>query len=566
MSEAVLAKAREWLALDNDPDTRTELEALIDAGDIKTLEERFAGRLEFGTAGIRGILGAGPMCMNSVVVQQVSAGFADYLAAQVDNAKERGIVVGYDGRIKSDVFAEQASQVFLHKGFKVFLFDDAVPTPTTAFALLDRKAAGAVMVTASHNPPEYNGYKVYWENGAQIIPPHDSGIEAAILDTAPLSDLPDLDTAKKDGRLVSLGEDLEHRYLAEVLKLRVHPEVADSDFTVAYTPLHGVGARFVEAALRQSGYSEVHTEASQREPDGRFPTVRFPNPEEEGAMDNVLSLAGKVKADLVVANDPDTDRLAIAIPRGDSYQMLTGDQIGVLLADYLMTEGPQDSRMVAASIVSSQLLGAMAKANNVAFQYTLTGFKWIANAAMAHEKAHGSRFVMGYEEALGYTIGQLVRDKDGVSAALLFVELAAFAKKQGSSVQDRLDAIYRRHGIFVTRQVSTVLPGSEGLAQIAALMDKARTSPPQEIAGYSVANFADLNEGSETLPPSNLVIMELEGGSRVLVRPSGTEPKLKCYYELREPVGEGEPVESALSRAKENLQSLAATHQTMLKG
>lgn len=565
-SRGIIDIANAWLAQDVDPDTAAELRTVLENGDTDALGELFSGRLQFGTAGIRGVLGAGPMRMNRVMVRQVSAGLADYVADEVDGALDRGIVVAYDGRRKSRLFAEDAAGIFLARGFKVFLGTDVMPTPTAAFAVTDRRAAAGVMVTASHNPPEYNGYKVYWENGAQIIPPHDTGISARIDRAANVAqtDLGDLDAARAAGRLVDLGDELHDRYQAAIAGSRIHRDASATPISIVYTPLHGVGARSVERALAAAGFTSVQTVASQREPDGEFPTVRFPNPEEDGAMDAALALAAENSADLVIANDPDADRLAIALPDGGSYRMLSGDQIGVLLADYLLSEGPQDDRLVATTIVSSSLLEKMAAATGVAYRETLTGFKWIANTALAHKAEHGSRFVMGYEEALGYTVGEVVRDKDGVSAALVFAEMTAWAKGRGETVADRLDAIYRRHGVFLTMQKSLVMPGAEGMDTIRSLMQRLRDESPASIAGRAVVTRHDLLAGALDLPRSNVLIFRLENDGRVIMRPSGTEPKLKSYYEVREMVADGEPVAAAMERATTALVELRDAHQAML--
>jgi len=560
------ARAREWLDEDPDPETRAELAALIERGGDE-LVRRFTGKLEFGTAGLRGVLGAGPQRMNRVMVRRATAGLADWLLAQEPGARERGVVIGYDGRHGSRVFAEDAARVLAGQGIRCLLATDVVATPVTAFVVSDRGAAAGIMVTASHNPPEYNGYKVYWGNGAQIIPPHDTGISAAI-DRVGRTDrlpLPELDDARRRGLLSDLGTVDVDRYLAGVRALSVHRDAAArAPITIAYTPLHGVGARFAEAALAAAGFDRVHTVVDQRVPDPDFPTVRFPNPEEKGAMDQVLALAGEVEADLVLANDPDADRLAVAVPEAGGWRMLTGDQIGVLLADYLLAEGEDGPRMVATTIVSSQLLGRMAAAAGVAFAQTLTGFKWIANAAIDRRAADGTRFVFGYEEALGYTVGELVRDKDGVGAAVLFAELTAFARARGESLLDRLGAIYRRHGLHVTEQVSLTLPGDDGLARIASLMQRFREQPPDRIGGHAVRERHDLAAGALGLPPGNVLIYLLEGGRRVIMRPSGTEPKLKCYYEVAEPLAAGEDVAAAQPRAQAALAQLRDAHQAML--
>lgn len=567
-----LDAARAWLAEDPDPVTAEELRALIAAGERgdpaaqKDLAERFTGSLEFGTAGLRGILGAGPQRMNRVLVRKVSAGLAAYLLANVPDAKARGVLIGHDARRNSRVFSEDTARVLAGAGLKVFLAHRPWPTPTTAWAVVEKRACAGVMVTASHNPPAYNGYKVYWGNGAQIIPPHDAGIAKAIDAIGASTELPmpELADLRARGLLVDLDESVHDAYLAKVIALRQKPEIDGRSLVIAYTPLHGVGALSVEGAMKLAGFPHLHTEPSQREPDAEFPTVAFPNPEEKGAMDRVLALASSVKADLVLANDPDADRLCAAVPDGAGYRVLSGDQVGALLADYLLANSPADKRMVATTIVSSQLLSFLAKETGADYRETLTGFKWIGNAAMDYEAQHGGRFVMGYEEALGYSIGPLVRDKDGVSACVVFAELAAWNRGRGKTVLAHLDDIYRRVGLFVTEQVSLTKPGSEGMAEIKAAMTKARSAPPEELAGYAVESVTDLARGEGGLPPSDVLVFRLAGGRRVIMRPSGTEPKLKSYYEVRVTVGADEPMTAARARGLAELARLRDAHQQLM--
>jgi phosphomannomutase len=564
--------AAAWLEQDPDPVTEEELRALLAAADggdaaaLRELAERFTGTLEFGTAGLRGILGAGPQRMNRVLVRKVSAGLGAYLLANAGEAKQRGVVIGHDARRNSRIFAEDTARVLGGAGIKTFLAHRPWPTPTTAWAVTNAGACAGVMVTASHNPPAYNGYKVYWGNGAQIIPPHDQGIAAAIAKIGRSDELPmpELDELRRRGLVIDLDESLHDEYLARVIALRASPAVDGRALVIAYTPLHGVGALSVEGALARGGFPQVHTEPSQREPDPEFPTVAFPNPEEKGAMDRVLQLATAKQADLVVANDPDADRLCIAVPDGAGYRVLSGDQVGVLLADYLLEVGPKGKRMVATTIVSSQLLGFLAYQAGADYRETLTGFKWIGDAAMEYERVHGGRFVMGYEEALGYSVGPLVRDKDGVSAALVFAELAAWNRARGRSVLDHLDDIYRRVGLFVTEQVSLTRPGSEGLAEIRAAMTRFRAEPPRELAGAAVEQILDLSRGDSGLPPSDVLVFKLAGGRRVIMRPSGTEPKLKSYYEVRVEVAAGEPISTARGRGLAELGKLRDAHQQLL--
>ena len=567
--------AEQWLDEDPDPQTRGELEKLIasyDAGDPKArdqLHEMFHGSLEFGTAGLRGILGPGPQRMNRVLVRKVTAGLAAYLHIHVADIAKRGVLIGYDGRHNSRVFAEDTARVLAGAGIPALLAHRPWPTPTTAWAVVDRGCAAGVMVTASHNPPAYNGYKVYWGNGAQIIPPHDAGIaaEVAKIGRSDQLKMPELEAARRAKLVIDLDEALHDRYLAAAIALREQPLHDGATLAIAFTPMHGVGARSTEPIFARTGYNNVHTVPEQREPDPDFPTVAFPNPEEKGAMDLVLALARKISAELVLANDPDADRLAVAVPDATSptkFRQLTGDQVGALFADYLLEVSGKDQRMVATTIVSSQLLSYLARAANADYRETLTGFKWIGNAAMDYERTTGGRFVMGYEEALGYSIGPLVRDKDGVSACLIFADLVLWNRARGRSVLDHLDDIYRRVGLFVTEQVSITKPGSEGIAEIKKVMDRFRKQPPTDIAGHKVDQVVDLAKGEGGLPPSDVLVFKLEGGRRVIMRPSGTEPKLKSYYEVRVPVAAGEAMETARARGVAELAELRDAHQKQI--
>jgi phosphomannomutase len=562
------AEARDWIAKDPDPETRAKLEEVLAKGDVAELGRAFAARLEFGTAGLRGIVGPGPARMNRLVVQETTAGLAAYLIAKVPAARTRGVIVGYDGRTHSRLFAEDVATVLAASGVVAHCFTREMPTPVCAFAVQRLGAAAGVVVTASHNPPEYNGYKVYWENGAQIIPPHDQGIARAIDEAARgrVAAMP-IDEARRAGLVKPIGEELLESYLAGVMAASVH-RGGNRALRIAYTPLHGVGAAVAEAALAKAGFTEVSTAASQRQPDGRFPTVRFPNPEEAGAMDAVIGLARERGADLACANDPDADRFAVAVRQKDgAYRMLSGNDIGALLGWDLLRAPPANA-LVVTTIVSSRLLSVLARARGVAYAETLTGFKWIANAGLVHE-AKGGRFLFGYEEALGYCIGSLVRDKDGISALVAFCELAAAEAEAGKTVLDRLEAIAREHGLFVTAQKSLALSPERR-----ALGELLRHEPPTMIAGRRVEVTTDVLRGEQrqadgskqalALPASDVLIYDLEGAARVIVRPSGTEPKLKCYYELRTAVGRDEPHADAERRAGAELDALAGVHQQEL--
>jgi len=563
------AQAEAWLAADPDPKTRKELQEILDRGDDGELAERFAAPLTFGTAGLRGRLGAGPGMMNRAVVIRATAGVcAALLTDDADGARRRGVVIGFDGRHGSRVFAEDAAGVCAALGIPAHVFDEVAPTPLVAFACADLKAAAGIVVTASHNPPEDNGYKVYWGNAAQIVPPVDAEI-ASHIDNAPgARDVPRSppDDARAAGLWRALGDAQVKRYLDGVGRLPVHPELPRDGVSIAYTAMHGVGGRLVHAALEAGGFPRVASVPEQAEPDPDFPTVSFPNPEEPGAMDRVLDLAKSVEADLVLANDPDADRLAVAAPAGDGrYVQLTGNDLGCLLAHYLLSEGAAADgkhRIVAQSVVSSPLLGRIAHAHGARWEQTLTGFKWIANRAMELEAADPDAvFVFGYEEALGYTVGDLVRDKDGIGAALVVADMVAWCRARGTSLLGEREAMWRRYGLAKSQQVSLKLTGLEGAARIGRMMDGMRASPPKQVGGVDVEAVADLRtgrrvtvaDGEETtlpFPSSDVLSYDLAGGHRVMLRPSGTEPKIKGYVDVMIEVAGDEPIADAEARAR----------------
>lgn len=570
MDPLLLQRAHHWIANDVDEADRAELSAVIARADASDLADRMAGPLEFGTAGLRGVLGAGPNRMNRAVVIRTTAGLAAYLLEQHPDAAKRGIVVGYDARRMSREFAVETACVLAAAGIVAHLFPERCSTPQTAFATTYLGAAAGVMVTASHNPPEYNGYKVYWGNGAQIIPPHDKGIATHIDAVAGARDVPrlGLDQARSKGLVRDVGSTVTDDYLSRVAALSLHSEGREG-MRIVYTPLHGMGFPTASAALRNAGFSLIDPVPEQVEPDGAFPTVRFPNPEEEGALDLAFQLARQKNADLIIANDPDADRLSVAVPRPDgAFQQLTGNQVGVLLAHYVLAEHPNPprNRLVVTTIVSSPMLGVIAADLGVRYVETLTGFKWIANRAMQVEAESGAVFAAGYEEALGYTIGTVVRDKDGVSAAAIFAELAAWYRLQGRSIHDQLELLYRKYGLFLSRQASLWHRGVDGADQINAMMARLRANPPSLIGGLRVQALRDYKAGIRRasdgttspidLPSSNVLAFDLEGGNRAVARPSGTEPKIKFYFDVREPVAPHEPLDAASRRAEQRLDSL----------
>jgi len=571
ITEELKRNVEAWKADDPDAETVGELDQLLASADADGLTDRFRGALQFGTAGLRGLLGAGPNRMNRKVVLRATAGLCAHLLETVPDAKERGVCIGFDGRKNSRVFADDAARVVAGFGIRVHAFDHVVPTPVLAFSCLDRRAAAGIMVTASHNPPAYNGYKVYWENGAQIIPPIDGGIAKAIAAVGGVASIPqkDLGEAEDEGLYALLGESLERRYLDGVRALQIHPGLP-RDVSIAYTAMHGVGNALALAALADAGFTDVHSVPEQAEPDGAFPTVEFPNPEEDGAMDLVLALAEKRSADVVMANDPDADRLAVAVrDRSGAYVQLTGNEVGALLGHYLLDQGPAgDGRVVINTIVSSPMLGAIAEQHGARWEQTLTGFKWIANRAMELNKKGEARFVFGYEEALGYTVGRLVRDKDGIGTAVVFADMAAWCKSRERTLLDELESAWRRYGMYLSRQISEVHPGVEGARKIGGIMEKVRGAPPTSIGGHEVLARMDIltaervtKDGATSaieLPKGNVLAYELAGGHRVMLRPSGTEPKIKYYFDVRVDMQDGETVDAAKARGEALLDALAA--------
>ena len=514
------------------------------------LSDRFAGNLHFGTAGLRGRIGGGSARMNRVVVMRAAWGLGSYLLAEGAESgidPTRGVVIGFDGRHYSRQFADDSAAVLAGLGIPVHLFDDVAPTPLTAFAITHLGAAAGVMVTASHNPPADNGYKVYMDSGAQIVPPWDAGIAAWIEKAPAINEILRMSSfdAAAEGLHHAVDDAVSAAYLDGVSAGCLHPGIGGQQpLRVVYTAMHGVGHRLVVRALRRAGFAAIASVASQTEPDGAFPTVAFPNPEEDGAMDRALALAAEVKADLVLANDPDADRLAVALPEGGGgWRMLTGNEIGVLLgADALLHADTGGCRkLVVTSVVSSTMLGRIAGDLGASYAEVLTGFKWIATTAMAREQAHGEAFVHGYEEALGYSVGPLVRDKDGVSAAVRMAELVAWLASEGRSIDDELDRLTLAHGLSCAMQWSVRLPGREGLARIGAAMKALRQSPPATLAGTPVVRRLDVRDGSAwalegaappcDLPPADVLIYHDAEGTRLVVRPSGTEPKIKFYLD-----------------------------------
>ncbi|MCW7945741.1 phosphomannomutase [Streptomyces hygroscopicus] len=533
MHDELIARAKAWLAEDPDAETREELAKLIDAGDHAELAARFSGTLQFGTAGLRGELGAGPMRMNRSVVIRAAAGLAAYL-----RSKGQGdglVVIGYDARHKSADFARDTAAVMTGAGLRAAVLPRPLPTPVLAFAIRHLGAVAGVEVTASHNPPRDNGYKVYLGDGSQIVPPADAEIAAEIDAITTLAAVP-----RPASGWDTLDESVLGAYLARTDAV-LAPDSPRTARTV-YTAMHGVGKDVLLAAFERAGFPAPVLVAEQADPDPDFPTVAFPNPEEPGAMDLAFAQARETDPDLVIANDPDADRCAAAVKDGGDWRMLRGDEVGALLAAHLVRRGVTGT--FAESIVSSSLLGRIAEKAGLPYEETLTGFKWIA-------RVEGLRY--GYEEALGYCVDpEGVRDKDGITAALLVTELASELKEEGRTLLDLLDDLAVEHGLHATDQLSVRV---EDLSVIADAMRRLREQPPTRLADLPVTGAEDLTKGTDRLPPTDGLRYTLDG-ARVIVRPSGTEPKLKCYLEVVVPVAAHADLPAARAKATELLASI----------
>ncbi|WP_336248783.1 phospho-sugar mutase [Stomatohabitans albus] len=567
------ANARAWMAADPDPATREETQALLDLGDTPGLADRFGSQLQFGTAGMRGALGPGPNRMNRAQVRRISAALGDILTKQ--DVPGKGVVVGRDHRHMSAEFAADTAMVLAGAGLFVMTWPDKVPTPLVAWATRKLNAQAGVMITASHNPPADNGYKLYWHGGAQIIPPVDAMVTEGMEAIENLNAIP---MGEEGSQLIkAVDPQIRADYIDAVLGLLPPTDRArGANLRIAYTPLHGVGKETLEEIFTRAGFTDLHVVPEQAEPDPNFPTVEFPNPEEPGAMDMVLALAEQIDADLVLANDPDADRICAAIPTPNGWVVLGGDEIGTMLAEDILANrisGPHTLNgdrepLVATTVVSSQLLAKIAASYDVAYAETLTGFKWMAEAARQGE-ANGQHMVLAYEQALGVSVADVVRDKDGISAALMIADLAERAKLDGIGLNGILNQMAITYGAHVLVEDNVELEAGADFVQKA--LDGLRANWPKEIEGSPVIAIADHDAGVTThadgsvepidLPPTKLIRLSCEDGSRVMVRPSGTEPKLKFYAEAVEPVEGGQAGAArkrAHIRAQEILQDFIA--------
>lgn len=545
-----------WIYDDPDPRTSAELRDLLQAandgdGDASAeLADRFSGLLQFGTAGLRGALGGGPARMNRAVVSRAAAGLGAFLSGALPDAAPV-VVIGFDARHGSAEFATDSAEILSGMGAKVMLFDQTCPTPVLAYAVRHLGADAGVMVTASHNPPEDNGYKVYLGGrvvtgpgqGAQIVDPYDAHIAEQI------AAVPSVSGMVRSSDYETVGADLIASYTADTLALAPNANPFPG-LKIVYTPMHGVGGATMVDVLTRAGFEAITKVEEQWEPDPQFPTVAFPNPEEAGALDLAISTAQSVDADVIIANDPDADRVSIAVPTDDGWRQLTGDEIGALLGHMLAGAGIGGSApggVFANSVVSSRLLGAIAKEHGITHLETLTGFKWISRAP---------GLTYGYEEAIGYCVapGQ-VRDKDGISAGLMLAVLSAQTVAADRRLTDILDDIALRHGLYASGALSARV---QDLEQIPQMMARLRQTPPTSLAGSPVHTTQDLLHPADDLPPTDALIYVTESNDRVIVRPSGTEPKVKCYLEVVQPVADRAGLPAAKTHAAHRLEALSA--------
>lgn len=535
-----------------DEATKEELRAIAD--DEKEIEDRFYRQLEFGTGGLRGVIGAGTNCMNIYTVRQATQGLANYILAQ--KGQDKGVAIAYDSRIMSPEFAKEAALCLNANGIKTYRFTSLRPTPELSFAVRNLGCIAGIVITASHNPREYNGYKVYWEDGAQITPPHDKNILAEVAKVTSFDLVKTMDEvkAKEAGLYQEIDQEIDDAYMAELKKQSIHPEVISEmakDFTIVYTPLHGTGNIPVRRVLKELGFEKVYVVPEQEKPDGNFPTVAYPNPESPKAFELALALAKKVDADIVLATDPDADRLGVYCKdtKSGQYVSFTGNMSGMLIAEYILKERtatgtmPQDPALVE-TIVTTDMAKVIAEAYGVKLIEVLTGFKYIGEQIRLFEENHTYHYVFGLEESYGCLAGTYARDKDACVAVMMLCEVASWYKKQGKTLWDAMLDMYETYGYFKEGLETITLKGMDGAEQIQQMMADARENLPQAIGDYKVLAVRDyktdlridMADGSKSptgLPTSNVLYYELEDHAWCCVRPSGTEPKIKFYFGVK---------------------------------
>ena len=560
-------------------ETRAELEAIKD--NEAEIEDRFYRQLEFGTGGLRGVIGAGTNRMNSYTVRQATQGLANYIISQ--NGQEKGVAIAHDSRIMSPEFAEEAALCLNANGIRAYVFDSLRPTPELSFAVRELGCVSGIVITASHNPREYNGYKVYWEDGAQITPPHDKNILAEVAKVTSFTQVKTMakEDAVKAGLFVTIGKEIDDRYMEELKKQSIHPEIIKEmakDIKIVYTPLHGTGNLPVRRVLKELGFENVYVVKEQELPDGNFPTVAYPNPESPKAFELALKLAKEVDADIVLATDPDADRLGVYVKDAQTgeYHSLTGNMSGCLLEEYELSQRkaangslPEDGAVVS-TIVPTNMAGTIARSYGLRFIEVLTGFKYIGQQILGFEQSGKGTYLFGFEESYGCLIGTHARDKDAIVATMALCEAAAYYKTQGKTLWDAMIDMYEKYGYYKDDIQAITLKGIEGLQKIQEIMETLRNETPSEIAGYKVLSARDykkdtiknMESGEMTktgLPSSNVLYYDLSDEAWLCVRPSGTEPKVKFYYGVK-----GTSLEDADAKSAALGKQVVAMIQEML--
>lgn len=569
MDAAIQARVDAWLSGSFDQATKDEIQQL-QKDHPADLADAFYRNLEFGTGGLRGLMGAGTNRMNKYTVGMATQGYANYLNQCFPDGVK--VAIAHDSRNNSRFFAETAANVFAANGIKVYLFEELRPTPELSFAIRHLGCQGGVVCTASHNPKEYNGYKAYWDDGSQLVPPHDKNV---IREVDKISSVDEVKWSGGEANITLIGKEMDEAYLEMVKGLSVYPEVIarHSDMKIVYTSIHGTGIRLVPPVLQKFGFNNVHIVKEQEQPDGNFPTVVYPNPEESEAMNLGLKMAKDLDADILCGTDPDADRLAIGVKNNKGeWVLMNGNQTAVLAFNYLLEArktkgiaGPDD--MVITTIVTTPMIDAIAAGNQVSCYRVLTGFKWIA--AMIREKEGKEKYIIGGEESFGLMIGDQIRDKDGVSAVALLCEMAAYEKEKGRSLYDKLIDLYVQYGLYKEHLISITKKGMDGQAQIAAMMEAYRNNPPQTINGVPVVMLLDyekqvkknLQSGGEwklDLPKSNVLQFVLDDMTIISARPSGTEPKIKFYFSVNEQLSSAEDFEAVNTKLDEKIRAVIA--------
>ena len=540
----IKTKIEAWLSGNFDQATKDEIRKLQDENPSE-LADAFYRNLEFGTGGLRGLMGVGTNRMNKYTVGMATQGYANYLKQSFPN-REISVAIAHDSRNNSRFFAETTANVFAANGVKVYLFEDLRPTPELSFAIRHLKCQGGVVCTASHNPKEYNGYKAYWDDGSQLVPPHDKNV---IREVDKIASVDDVKWSGGEKNITIIGKEMDEAYMAMVKELSVYPEVIarQKDLKIVYTPIHGTGITLIPPVLKMFGFQNIHIVKEQSEPDGNFPTVVYPNPEESEAMNLGLKLAEQLDADILTGTDPDTDRIAIGVKDSSGkWVLMNGNQTAVLAFNYLIearrTKGiAQPNDMVVTTIVTTPMIDRIAEKNKIACYRVLTGFKWIAD--LIRRKEGEENYVIGGEESFGLMIGDKIRDKDGVSAVALLCEMAAYEKEKGRTLYQKMIDLYVEYGFYKEHLISITRKGMDGQQQIAAMMEGYRNNPPKNINGTNVVQLLDyelqkglnpqtMKEWEIALPKSNVLQFILADGSIISARPSGTEPKIKFYFSV----------------------------------